>query len=149
MAALIAGAAPEAAAAQSTLEHAGSPDLAVTAGVVALGPDPPVLLKGYTHALATATPDAGWAAAPVGPATNRRAGWCLPQSTLDMWAVGGGKATAYLRAATNLLEPSMASPTLANMLAAWGTCGRLPPPKGCGNEGGCSPPPTGRPWVWG
>ena len=134
MAALIAGAAPEAAAAQFMFEHAGSPDLTVTADVVALGSDPQVMLKGHAPALVTATPDAGWTAAPVDPLTNRRAGWYLPQSTLDMWAVAGGKVTDYLRAVTNMLEHSVIPSFLANMLTAWTTCGRLLLSKKYNNE---------------
>ena len=125
---------PEAAAALFTLEHDGSPDLTVAAEVVTLGPDPLVLLKGHAHALVAATPDAGWIAAPLDPVTNHSPGWYVRQSTLDTWAVAGGKVTAYLRAVPNLLGLSVIPLFFANMLTAWTTCGRLSLSKKYNNE---------------
>ena len=51
-----------------------------------------------------------------------------------MWALVGGKVTAYLRAVTNLLEHSVIPSFLANMLTAWTTCGRLSLSKKDNNE---------------
>ena len=67
-------------------------------------------------------------------AANRSPGWYLHQSTLDMWAVAGGKVTAYLRGVPNLLGLSVIPLFCANMLTAWTTCGRLSLSKKYNNE---------------